>query len=160
HMSVRADGGWKQISFEDAALGTKSGPYARLLLLGWTNPALRVSGGASYQLRDSDNYPYSAQQYTGLQAGLEWDIVSALTLGMTGAYRIGVCDSNEVPSGHPNRVAFPGGTESVLLAEAGLTYRIAKMNAFRLQQRYESMDTELSEDFIRNSTVLSFARQF
>lgn len=160
HLSARADAGWKQITFEDTALGQPSGPYGRLFVSGQTHPSFRLSATASYELRDSDNYPYAAQQYTGLRGGLEWDIVSALTLGLTGAYRIGVYDASEVPSGHPDPASFPGGRENVFLGEAGLTYRIANNNAFRLLQRYESMATELTEDYTRNTTVLSYARQF
>lgn len=160
HLTARADGGWKQITFEDTALGQSSGPYGRFALTGQTHPSFRLSASASYELRDSDNYPYASQQYTGIRGGLEWDIVSALTLGLSGAYRIGVYDASDVPSGHPNRAAFSGGREDVLLGAAGLTYRVAENNALRLLQRYESMDTELTEDYTRNTTVLSYARQF
>jgi hypothetical protein len=163
--------GWKQLNFADPELGTQSGPSVRLGVRGSVNPALRLSTALSRTLRDSDVYPYAAQQYTSAEGSVEWDVLKELMLSLVAAYRLGQYDASTLPRAFlqssdtagrevVSSGSTSGGDEDVMVFQGEVKYSVGQGKSLRLYQRHEQFHSDLSESFDRNSTGLAFTMQF
>lgn len=169
-LTATATMGWKTMDFADPEMGTDSGPYGRASLSGTPARSLRTEIGLSHMLRDADVYPYASQRYSGADATVEWSVLEELTLGVLGAYRVGVYDSKSLPRAFidsqaadaASEAALPeeGGTETATIAEGWISYRFGTGKSLRVHQRFEILDSDLSDSFNRNLTGLAFIMEF
>jgi len=170
--------GWKVLDFTDQEMGNAAGPYGRLSVTGAPFPALRVTSGVSHMLRDSDVYPYAAQQYSGADASIEYDLLEELTIALGGAYRVSQYDRSTLPRSFVQQaeeaaavlevdpaveaetVPVEGGTERAIVANGQIMYRCGTGKTIRLYQRMEQLISELGDSFTRNATGLAFVAEF
>jgi hypothetical protein len=169
--------GYKTLSYSDNALDDDSAPFMRLILEGAVLPSFRIIGNASYELRSADDYPFTSQQYTGLGGRIELDTPgNRLTFGLGGDYRLGHYKADTVPRGYDAQeandttwqqfVAQEGinvrndGDKTVIICSADVTFRFNNQNKLKFVQRYEDVNSDVSEDFTRNSSNLSYTRDF
>jgi hypothetical protein len=84
--------------------------------------------------------------------------VREFTLAGSAAYRTGQYDQDTVPI--ELRAASAGGDETVVEVSAEALYRIGQDASLRLVQGFEDVDSDVSDSFTRNSTMLIMTFQF
>lgn len=169
--------GYKFLAYSDNDLDDEAAPFLRLILEGAVIPSFRIIGNATYELRTGDDYPFASQQYTGLGARLELDTPGKrLTFGLGGDYRLGHYEADDVPSGYDAQeindtvwqqfmadngiVVRADGDKTVVVCSADVTFRLTQHDKFTFVQRFEDVTSDVSEDFTRNSSSLSYTRDF
>ena len=167
YLLASVQGGWTTLDYKDRSLGTdgdgsEEAPFVRLRIRGTASPSLRITGGVSYLLRDSDVYPYASQKYTSLFTGVQWEPVPNLTLGLSGTYRVGDYDQDALPSNSDTdyTVSTVGGEETIVIATAEAGYQITPDTSMKLVHRCEDVDSDVSTSFTRNSATLMFSIHF
>ena len=96
-----------------------------------------------------------------MRAMAEWDAGPRVTLEASGTFRhseYNAARSSTVPSG----TALPDGdgVEDRVIVEGSVAYHFSKMTSLTLTQRYEDLDSEVGESFVKNTTRLVFGREF
>jgi hypothetical protein len=150
--------GVRQLEYDDESIDSQTGPYVDVAIQGSATPGTRLIAMASYMMRDSDVYPYASQEFLRFYGRLEWDVVREFTLAGSAAYRTGQYDQDTVPI--ELRAASAGGDETVVEVSAEALYRIGQDASLRLVQGFEDVDSDVSDSFTRNSTMLIMTFQF
>jgi hypothetical protein len=161
-LNTGAAVGWQGQDFEDDSIDDNGIPYATAWANWRTIPSMRFGGEATHALRDADVYPYASQEYTELRLSCEYDLTGSTMVGLAGMYRYS--DYGDYVSGTTPDAEFEtanrGGTEDRYSADLTLAYKLSPQTRLSLIQSYEERDSEVSNDFTKNTTKLIFGREF
>lgn len=174
HFSGMARVGYKQFDYKDDAIDSEGAPFVRVAVKGAPNPGTRLTLGVSHELKNADEYPFASEQFTGVDARLEWDAMKNLLLAASGSYWLGRYEDSVVPTEYPNQVLSDptwaaylaandvreDGDKATVMAALEAKILLPMDSAVRIVQRYENVESDVSQDFTRNSTSLIFSKEF
>jgi hypothetical protein len=166
--------GYKQVDYKDSALETDADPFVRMALEGSATPSTRLTLGLAYELKDSDEYPFASEVFSGVDGRLEWDVTASFTVAATVGYWMARYDQGSVPANYVNQLATDvawqdyvaengiliEGDKRTVIAGLEATLRFPGQMALRIAQRLEDVDSDVSQDFTRNSTSLGLTKTF
>jgi len=170
--SVRV--GATTVEFEDDAIDSESAPYGLARIRLASTPATRFNGSILHTQRDSDVFPFAAQKYTDLTAGVEIDTTERVTFEVSGTYRLSEYDVDQLPSAA--RAIFEEealrqsliseiatertGDEEVVILRTGVAIRIQENTLLRLRYQMEDEDSDVSTSYTRNSGRITLVQSF
>jgi hypothetical protein len=157
--------------YADPSLSDSVSPYGEIWIRGATIPALRLNGGITHAVRDSDFYPYSSQEYTDFRAGVAWDATPFITLGVDGTYRLASYDDVRPEALNPGAGIYADSGDARIVDVVGrIAFNFTAKSSLQLAQRYENRDSDLdwidglgrarTSDFDKNTTTLVYSQQF
>jgi len=166
--------GYKQVDYSDDSIGSESDPFVRVAVEGSTIPSVRVKLGATYELKDADEYPFATEMFTGVDGRLEWDLNQAFSLAASVYYWMADYDSDSIPAGYAQQLAadlawqnyvaengiLSSGDKVTAVAALEATIRLPAKTAIKITQRFEDVDSDVSQDFTRSATGLALTKQF
>ncbi len=155
--------GLQSIAYADSSVGSESAPAANVAVFGQTVPSFRYVLSVDHRIRETDAYPFSSQKATDFKGEIEWDAVPQKWTWRVGAlYHTGKYDADTVASGIPSSsfIEQTSGTEEVIALDGGFTYTVDEFSAVTAAQRCENRDSEVNQDFTRNTTSVSYSRKF
>jgi len=149
--------GWMSAQYKDDRLGSDSGPFADLTLLGSLSPVLRISSALTHSIREADAHPYASQEFTEFSARAEWDSSAMVTLGLTGAIRQGSYDAENVGM---TTAQLAGGDETSIVVVGDVAIKVTPKSTIRFSQKYEDLDSDVAESYTKNTSSLSYTAMF
>ena len=151
--------GYKELTYDDSALGRDSAPYANALLRFETHPGLRVFVRGGYTLRESGVYPYVSQTHASVGLDGQWDLSARWTLDVGGVLRQSDYDADAVPTGIAGS-AYRGGEEDAIVLWGAATFAFNETTSLMLRQQHENVDSDVGATFKRNATRLELSKKF
>jgi hypothetical protein len=153
--------GWQTRSYDDAALGSDGMPYVKAALTAMGGN-MRYSAEVLHGVRDSDAYPFVAQDFTDLRGRIECDVGAKLTVLGSLTYRLSTYDEDQAPSGSlpSDFVKARSGDETTVVANAGVRYAMTGNMSVSAGQRYETVDSDVGESFVKNTTYAALGIKF
>lgn len=155
--------GWQMINYDDSLMDSVDSPRASLALE-VLSASTRLIASSSYQIRDSDVYPFASQDNISFQIEGEWEATTCISLVLSGIYELGHYEEDATPSDTTTEDFFSSdttGDKITVIATAGIIYRIPIHSvAIKLAQQYEEVDSDVSESFTRNNTSLTITKFF
>jgi hypothetical protein len=160
-----------QQEFDDDTIDSETAPYVNGRLILSSVPSTRLNASVTHTRRDSDVFPFAAQQYTDLSAGVEVDTTERVTLEFSGTYRLSEYKTEDLPSAARALLAssavFAGegatgadGDETVLIGEAGVALTLSDDMLLKVKVRVEDEDSDISTSYARNSARVSLIKSF
>jgi len=155
--------GYQQASYSDDRISNMSEPYGNITISGNTIPALKLLATITHGMRDSNVYPFASQDCTESDGRAEYELQGPLTLVGILTYRNSRYDTDVVPENvDPIYVQYAAkdGSEDTIMARGEIHYQINAMTMARLWQMYETVDSDVTDNFDRNTTGLALSRKF
>lgn len=158
NLRLGARAGWQTADYGDSTIDSEDLPYLNAHVLGAPGGGrTRLRGEATYQLRDSDVYPFVTQEATDFYGGVEYDVTELVTLGLNGTYRISQYDEDTIPAGAPR---VEGGDETTILARAQVSLELSDNTLLSLEQRYEDVSSDVDTSYDANTTSIMLTQKF
>lgn len=155
-----ATAGWQTQSFEDDGIEAEDVPYVKLWMRGSTVPTTHLTGEITHGLRDADVYPYAAQEFTDVRGILGIELAPRVDLELLGVYRRSDYEESRPSSLPVDYENAEAGVEDRYIAQATVGYEFDAATTLSLTQRYEDLESEVDEDFTKNTTQIVFGRRF
>lgn len=161
HLRGGIVGGVQQATYDDAAIGDSTVPFAEVWLKGATTPSLKLRGAVKHGVRDADAFPFASQEYTEVRGRIKWDATAKASVTLRGKYVHGEYD-DVLPSAAvlASLIGLPSGSEDTLDASAQLAYDITDNTTVRLRQRYEEVDSDVRVSFEKNTSTIELTTNF
>ena len=142
-LFAKVTAGYQRGSYDDSTLADINSPNgaAEVTLRGASVTRFRV--GASYGLYAPYVRPYSIQTLTAFNAAVDHDVVSHLTVTLSGQYGRGHYKSEGA--------SLPGGNDDLMMATLGATYKVNRTWSVAAGYSIENWDSDVRESFTRNS---------
>lgn len=159
-LRIGATAGIQTQEYDDDRVDSDDVPYGNLWLSGRMNPDNRLRLDVTHGVRDADAYPFASQEYTDVRARWDWDLLPRIGVYAVGVYRFSDYDvSFEAPADETDFAVFEG-DETTSIFEGGIAYKISRKTSLSLIQRYEDVDSDVAEEYTKNSTKLILNREF
>jgi len=161
HLSIGGQLGGQTQSYDDDGIDDSTNPFLSLFVRGNTTPALRLTGGVTHAVRDSDAYPFASQEYTEVRGIVDWDTTPQTTLTLSGTYRISDYE-DVIPSAVPlvTLLGEPEGDETTIDVYGQLAFKISDQMTVLLRQRFQDVDSDVWVSFTKNTTSLELTKYF
>ncbi|MDP6525563.1 MAG: outer membrane beta-barrel protein [Kiritimatiellia bacterium] len=159
-LRIGAAAGIQTQDYDDDRVDSDDVPYGNVWLAGRMNPDNRLRLDVTHGIRDADAYPFASQEYTDVRARWDWDLLPRVGVYASGVYRFSDYDvSFDSPADETDFAVFEG-DETTSIVEGGIAYRFSRKTSLTLVQRYEDVDSDVAEEYTKNSTKLIFGREF
>jgi len=149
-------------NYKDSDIDSNTSPYASLWAKGSTIPTFRLNGDITHGVTDAADYPFTSIEYSRASLTINWELTKKLILRGLGSYQYEDYDSSssqDIPI-----YFFPKGrrtgSKKIGVAELSLIYKITTDCEIFLSQRYEGIDSEVTESYTKNDTLLSLSYLF
>ncbi len=161
-MRMGARLGVQFVDYADEALGNEATPMVNLSFGGNTIPTVAIRGSLDHRVRESDVFPFAAQEATDLKATIDWTLKERnIVLTGSAIYHTGSYSEESLPSGGATSAA---GDETSTILEVGGVYKHTSATEFGIRFRSEEVDSDsgvtFGRNFSRNATTISVSRQF
>ncbi|MCX7591092.1 MAG: outer membrane beta-barrel protein, partial [Kiritimatiellae bacterium] len=155
--------GVQVVDYKDNTLDNGTAPAGQIYVGGSTVPSMRVNGAVTFGVRNADVYPYASQEYWDVRGGVECDVAAQVMVFASGTYRRSDYDT-EVPAAAVQvfrRLGInPGGEETTVVGQIGVGYKLTHESSVRLAYTYEDVDSEVGQNFTKNTGTLALFYQF
>lgn len=156
--------GYTQITFDDEVMPDQDSPYASVIVKHNPNPAVRLTGSAAYGLRESAVLTYAAQTYSDIRGDIEWDAAGRWTFGLLALFRHSEYEEDAAPPEARMLAAAEGrtlgGDEDTIIAAGSIAYKLTEEGVLKLVQRYEKDDSDVTVNYTKNTTSISYIQSF
>ncbi len=152
-LSANVLAGVDYATLDNAADDSESAPMASGEVVVSPSPTSRLRLGAGYMLEQSDVDPFALQARTVVSAKLEHELTAKLAASLMALYQNGSYDKGYVTDGNTGA----DGDDALQFGSVGLAYKIDRTWTVGASYDLEHWDSDLREDFTRN-TVSGFVR--
>ena len=149
-------------NYKDSDIDSNTSPYASLWAKGSTIPTFRLNGDITHGVTDAADYPFTSIEYSRASLTINWELTKKLILRGLGSYQYGDYDSSssqDIPI-----YFFPEGrsegSKEIAVAQLALVYKIREDFDITISQRYEDVDSQVTETYTKNDTLLSLSYLF
>jgi hypothetical protein len=155
-------GGYRTVDYLDAELDKQDMPFAKIFGTYSTPGSMKINGAVIWDIRESDVFPFSAQEMTAFDASIEktFNARFQLTVGMV--LREGEYDQDSIPASTPQDafVKAREGTEETMVGWGQLRYSLTPNQAVYLRHQYEDVESDVDTSFQRAETTLFWNMYF
>ncbi len=149
-------------NYKDSEIDSNTSPYASIWGKGYTIPTFRLNGAVTHGVTDAADYPFTSVEYTIGSLTINWELTKKFTLRGLGSYEYQDYDSSSSEDLPPN--FFPKGrrtgSKEIGVAQIGLSYKIKEACDISISQRYEGVDSQVTETYTKNDTMLMLSYAF
>jgi hypothetical protein len=149
-------------NYKDSEIDSNTSPYASIWGKGYTIPSFRLNGAVTHGVTDAADYPFTSIEYSRVSLTINWELTKKLILNGLGSYEYQDYDSSSSEDLPPN--FFPKGrrtgSKEIGVAQIGLSYKIREACDISISQRYEDVDSQVTESYTKNDTMLTLSYLF
>ena len=161
---VSAYAGYISIDFSEDTMDKQDSPYASIVLKHQLNPATVITAASMYGLRETAIRAYSVQEYSDVRGDIYVDVSKSVTLGAGGVYRYSKYNEDGITPGGKEAALAAGrsldGKQTTMIAHGSAAYKLTEDAILKLLYRFTTDDSDVSNDFDKNTVVLSFVQNF
>ncbi|MCK5528108.1 MAG: outer membrane beta-barrel protein [Kiritimatiellae bacterium] len=161
---LSAYAGYITIDFSEDTMDKQDSPYASIILTHQLNPSTVITAASLYGLRETAIRSYSVQEYSDVRADIYVDVSKSVTLGAGGLYRYSKYNEDGItPAGEEAAVAAGrsfDGKQTTIIAHGSAAYKMTEDAVLKLLYRFTTDESDVSNDFDKNTVVLSFVQNF
>jgi hypothetical protein len=149
-------------NYTDNDIDSNTAPYASIWAKGYTIPTVGLNGDITHGVTDASDYPFTSVEYSRASLTVDWEITKKLTIEGSGSFEYQDYDSSS--SEILPIYFFPKerrtGSKEIGAAQLGLIYNIKEACDISISQRYEGVNSEVTETFTKNDTLLVLSYEF
>lgn len=153
------EAGVQSVEYSDESLDAEVFPYGKLNAT-YAAGVARFDGTVTHGMRDSDVYPFASQEYTQFTVGTEIDPTSPLSFGVDLTLR----QSEYTEEARPDSAAViagpTSGDETTMVLAARATWAINEAARVVVRHTYEDVDSDVDQDFTKNTSGLELHLDF
>jgi len=149
-------------NYSVSELDSNTAPYASLWGKGYTIPTLKLNGDITHGVTDASDYPFTSVEYSRASLTVNWELTKKFTLRGLGSYEYQDYDSSSSEDLPIN--FFPKGrrtgSKKIGVARLSLAYTITEGYDITISQRFEDVDSQVTETYTKNDTLLTLSYLF
>ena len=165
--------GLMNVEYADNGIESEVSPFFTIGGL-LSSSGTELGAGLTYSTREADVYPFSSQDAIDFYLKASKEYSKLLSFGALAGVHLGMYDTKYIPQSVKDEfVSTPEyqawltandfrteGDELSLVGEVSVDYHIDPATSLKIAQRMEIVDSDVSLDFTRNTTILGVSKQF
>jgi len=149
-------------NYSASELDSNTAPYASLWGKGYTIPTFKLNGDITHGVTDAADYPFTSVEYSRASLNVNWELTKKFTLKGLGSYEYQDYESSS--SEKLPIIFFPKGrrtgSKKIGVAQLSLAYTITEGCDITIAQRFEDVDSQVTETYTKNDTLLTLSYLF
>jgi len=160
-LRIGVTAGAQMQDYDDSRVDDDDVAYGNVFISGKLNPDNRLRLDVTHGVRDADAYPFAAQEYTDTRLRWDWRFLPRIGFYAYGVYRFSDYDLAFYDFIADQELAVAlGGDEETRIVEAGFNYKINRNTWVSIAQRNEDVDSDVAEEYTKNTTKFILGREF